>query len=128
LRHIRINAGPCKSYRIPLETRHLEEDRLTWWCVGDASAIRDLLGWITYLGKKRSVGLGKVRRWTVEPCVPPWGDGFPVVRDGQPMRSLPPDWPGLADDVERAYRVLGCVDGPYWDKTREEICAVPRHE
>lgn len=121
-KRIDISTGPAKSFRIPLETGHLEHDRLRWWCIGDRDAIAELLTtWIGYLGKKRSVGLGRVARWSVEPCEH-WGDGFPVARDGLPLRTLPADWPGLSDTAERAYRVLTY---PYWRHSAEQICAVP---
>jgi CRISPR type IV-associated protein Csf3 len=121
LKRIDIATGPCKSFRIPMELKHLEGDRVRWWCVGEAEPIRALLGWVGYLGKKRSVGRGQVRRWTVEPCAR-W-PGFPVVRDGQPLRALPVDWPGLSPDVDRGYAVL---NPPRWIRTREVECAVPR--
>lgn len=121
LRRIQITAGPCKSYRLPLATGHLEGDELHWWCLGELDAVRDLLvTCVSYLGKRRAVGLGKVERWTVEPCEP-W-DGFPVVRGGLPMRPIPPDWPGLSPKVETAYRT---ITYPYWRRTAEELLAVP---
>jgi len=117
-RRVNITAGAQKSYRLPLDTVHLVVDMLTWWAVGDADAIRDLLGVVHYLGKKRSTGGGKVACWSVEECEP-W-EGFPVVRNGRPLRTLPHDWPGL-DDPATAYATLTY---PYWDHTREELCAV----
>jgi len=119
LRRVLISAGPCKSYRLPLEGQHMVNDAMCWWCIGERVEIAQLLAIISYLGKKRGVGLGKVRRWSVEPCEP-W-DGFPVVRDGRPLRSLPPDWPGLADP-QMAYRTLTY---PYWAHAKEQLCAVP---
>ena len=50
----------------------------------------------------------------------PW-DGFPVMRDGKPLRPLPPDWPGLVDP-EMGY---SCVTYPYWLAEAEDVCAVP---
>ena len=124
LRRIDIGAGSAKSYRIPRERSHLVDDAMTWWAIGDEVAIRELLTTrIGYLGKRRGVGLGKVARWTVESCET-W-PGFPVTRDGYPLRSLPLDWPGLASDVERAEQVL---TPPYWDNSRREPCAVPSWE
>lgn len=119
LRRINISTGPAKSYRIPLEVGHLVDDNLTWWCRGDAVAIRDLLALISHLGKRRAVGLGRVRSWDVRACRP-W-PGFPVVRDGLPLRTLPPDWPGL-DRPTLAYRTMTY---PYWLRADEELCAVP---
>ena len=130
VRRILISGGPCKSYRLPLETQAVRE--LRWWCIGDEAEVRSLLTEeIGYLGAHRGRGLGAVRRtdaegsaagWAVERCEP-WGDGFPVVRDGEPTRPLPPEWPGLAPEVETAYRVLF---PPFWRRSREELCAVPR--
>lgn len=118
---IKISAGATKSYRLPLEMVHYDGDSLTWWCIGEPVEIRELLALVGYLGKRRAVGYGRVEQWSVEPCAT-WR-GFPVVRDGQPLRSLPPDWPGLSNDVERAFRVL---EPPYWRRSAEELCVVPR--
>lgn len=119
IRRVLLKGGVDKSYRIPMPTAHLRGDVVTWWCIGDAEEIRALLAGIGYLGKRRAVGRGRVVRWDVEPCEP-W-DGFPVVRDGRPLRNLPRDWPGLTN-APMAYRVLTF---PYWDRSREEVCACP---
>lgn len=116
---VQITGGPDKSYRIPLEVGHLENSRLEWWCLGLAQEITDLLSTVTHLGKKRGTGLGAVDRWDVLP-VDPW-PGFPVVRDGQPLRPLPADWPGLVDPP-LAY---GCLTMPYWDHSAEDLIACP---
>lgn len=118
-KRINISAGAQKSYRLPLETQHLADGRMTWWADGDAAGVRELLQCITYLGKRRAVGLGRVRSWTVTECEP-W-PGFPVLRGGVPLRQLPRDWAGLVD-YDLAYRVL---TPPYWDHVRQEECAVP---
>lgn len=126
LRRIQINAGPSKSYRIPRERLHLTEDRMTWWAVGDADGVRDLLTeWVYYLGKRRGVGLGKVREWRVSECEP-WGDGFPVARDGAPTRPLPIDWPGV--DWGASERAYAAIKPPYWAHHRREECLVPTME
>ena len=116
-----ITAGPDKSYRLPLETGHLVNETITWWCIGDDDAIRDLLVGVRYLGKKRSVGLGAVEWWDVSLC-DTW-PGFPVLRDGSPLRTLPLDCPGLAEDPPVAYR---CLTYPYWAHEHEELRACPQ--
>lgn len=116
---VQITAGQDKSYRVPLEVGHLRGERLTWWALGDPIEVINLLTSVSHLGKKRSVGLGRVLRWTVEMCER-W-DGFPVVREGKPLRTLPPDWPGL-EDPDLAYRTLSF---PYFDHGAEQLCAVP---
>lgn len=120
LRRIQVTAGPSKSYRLPRERLHLVDDRITWWCLGDADGVRDLLGWVHYLGRKRAVGLGRVRAWSVEPCEP-W-PGFPVLRDGMPLRSLPLDWPEVSPEADRAMMVLR---PPYWAHDRRTEVYAP---
>lgn len=118
IKRIQINAGPSKSYRIPHELQRVERDEVTWWCLGDAGEIRELLEIVTHLGRRRAVGWGRIREWRVEPCEP-W-DGFPVVRDGVALRTLPLDWPGLVSP-EPGYATLR---PPYWLREREELCAL----
>lgn len=120
LRRINVSAGAQKSYRIPCEVAHAEHDTLTWFAVGDRAGVESLLPLVSYLGKRRAVGRGRVRRWVVEECAS-WGEGFPVVRDGLPMRSLPPEWPGLVNPVLQR----GVLSPPYWEHWREELLAGP---
>lgn len=117
LKRIDTNAGPEKSYRIPHSSSHVEGDMLEWWCIGAADEVRALLSLVHGVGKHRNVGRGRVREWRVEPCEP-WGEGFPVVRDGRPLRPLPMDWPSVTDATP-GYSVLSY---PYWERTREEPC------
>lgn len=119
IKRVQITAGVNKSFRKPRAVSHLVDDTMHWWCVGDGEQIRALLGLCTHLGHKRSVGLGKVANWTVEPC-DPW-PGFPVVRDGDSLRPLPTDWPGATEPT--GYR---CLLPPYWRRTEEQLCVIPR--
>lgn len=120
LRRVDQSAGPQRSYRIPMEVGYLTQGRMTWWCVGGAPEVRALLALVSHVGKKRATGHGRVVRWLVEPCEP-WEGGFPVVRDGRPLRPLPIDWRGLVEP-ETAYRALTY---PYWQNERRELLAVP---
>lgn len=120
IKRVDTGSGPNKGYRIPMETVYLELDQLTWWCVGDRTETTSLLSVITHLGRRRAVGLGRVAAWNVSPCEP-W-EGFPVLRDGFPLRNLPLDTPGLSPDAGQAFAVLTY---PYWRHEAEELCAVP---
>lgn len=122
LKTINIQGGPCLSYHLPMDTVHVREDLMHWWAIGVQQEVAELLNcWVGFIGHRRAVGLGKVTQWTVEEC-DEWGDGFPVVRHGCPMRPLPPDWDGLGPEVETAYKTLL---PPYWRRAEEELCAVP---
>lgn len=116
-----LKGGPCKSFRIPIETAHLRDDRITWYCIGDRAEILARLAWITHLGKRRGVGLGRVHRWEVEPCES-WGEGFPVIRDGRPLRNLPLD--SMEPEAAQQWEGFGCVSYPYFEREREELCLI----
>lgn len=120
LRCVRITAGPCRSYRIPGDVAWPVGDAVRWYLVAEAEPVRDLLGEVTHIGKRRGVGRGAIARWSVEPCAA-WGDGFPIVRDGKPTRPLPLDWPGLVEP-RPGYSTLSF---PYYVHTEERLCAMP---
>jgi hypothetical protein len=124
IRRVDIGAGPNKGERKPYELQLLEGDRIEWWALGDAERIRARLSVVHYLGKHRGNGKGRLdlhgTPWAVDRCEP-WGDGFPVARAGKPMRTLPLDYPGLRDP-RTAFRPLSY---PYFDRTQEELLAVP---
>lgn len=120
IRTVQINLGANKSYRIPRYVSHMKHDQIMWFALGDGAEIRQLLTTcIHHLGKRRGAGLGRVTSWTVEECEP--CDGFPVVRDGKPLRPLPTDWPGVTDSKLG----LCTTTFPYWDHAREEMCLLP---
>ncbi len=114
---INPKGGLSKGFRLPAEVSHMVGDIVTFYAVGDIEGVRELLQWVQYLGKRRGVGLGKVTRWDVAEHEA-W-PGFPVMRDGKPMRPLPLDWPGIGEH-RKEYRVL---TPPYWEQHREELCA-----
>lgn len=123
VKRMEFAVGRGKAVRKPREVAHLVDDRLDWWCVGDAGRIRYLLGIVGHVGKFTGRGLGRVDRWDVVE-VTPWDEGFPVLLDGQPLRPLPLDWPGLPDDI---YARRAVLTFPYWHDTarRAEHCACP---
>lgn len=124
IRRVDISAGVNKGERKPYELQLLKGSRIQWWAIGDAERVRGLLSLVHYLGKHRGSGKGRLdihgTPWTVEGCES-WGEGFPIVRDRKPMRALPLSWPGL-HDPRTAFRPLSY---PHWDRTAEELCAVP---
>lgn len=122
LKTVELSTGLSKSYRIPVQQAHLMGDMLLWYADGDQQEILRLLTtWISHLGKKGSIGCGVVKSWDVLRCEEAW-EGFPVLREGLPLRPLPLDWPGLSKDARQDYRVLTM---PYWQRHREVLAAVP---
>lgn len=123
IRRMDTAAGANKQYRAPYERQLLAGSRIEWWCLGYAEQIRELLGLVRYVGRFRGSGSGRLdihgKPWTVETCEP-W-EGFPVVRDGRPLRPLPPDHPRVSGG-RQSFRVL---EPPYWDLAREELLICP---
>lgn len=118
VKRVDLSAGVDKGCRIPRTGERY--DVLRWWCDGDTDKIRDLLLAVTAVGARRRHGVGRVLRWDVSECEP-W-PGFPVVRDGQPLRPLPLDWPGLSPSAPQQF----CnITYPYFLRGREEMLACP---
>lgn len=110
---------PDKSWRIcKVGYRY---DRVTWWAIGDALAVKELLLGITRLGARRRHGCGEVKGWDVAECTT-W-PGFPVLDiDGSPLRNLPLDYPGLsAGFAQRVSRLTY----PYHLREGTEVLACP---
>lgn len=116
LKRVLVGGGLSKGFRIPRELIHLVNDEIVWYALGDPERAEELVQGISGLGPRRAVGHGEVAEWTVE-RVEAW-EGFPVLRDGAPLRRLPLDWPGLQDGRP----VRGTLRPPYHERWREEEC------
>lgn len=115
-----------KSYRLPKRLLHC--DCVAWFAVGDrGDVLRTLNKRIPALGKKISVGYGKVARWEVEHherdvswYLPhPSGAGRILMRTLPQGAWIPKDLLGCKQDFR------ACV-GPYWHPARytEVVCPV----
>lgn len=93
------SSGRYKDFSRPLPILLCRS--LVAYIVGDGPAVASILREkINHIGKRRSIGLGCVLRWDVEPCE----HDYSCVRDGIAMRVLP-DPKGLK---EMRFRP------PYW--------------
>lgn len=115
---IAMSTGLSKTFRIPSRAALLRDDKIEWFAVGKLERLLELLVPVTNLGKKRSLGLGRVESWRVQE-VEPW-EGFPILTNGVPMRPLPPGTPGIVHSRQS----LETLTFPYWDHSRKVICAV----
>lgn len=112
LKRIVVSAGAYKSYRLPLRVRRV--DRVRWFAVGDPETTLDMLRRVETIGKKGSIGYGRVDRWSVDRADADrsW---FAADAQGRPvlMRPLPwGDW--LPDGLVGARRGYGPCRPPYW--------------
>jgi len=115
IRRVQISAGENKSHRETYELTIPDGGTIEWWCIGDADGVRALLAYTRYLGRFRNTGKGQVAEWAVSECEP-WGDGFPVMRDGAALRNLPSDSP---------HAPLRRCEPPYFLKEGMVPCLVP---
>lgn len=120
---VNISLGSEKAYHTLYQSAHVEGAELSWYCVGQSAAIEYLLAFVRHIGKRTSVGYGRVERWDVRQFDgEPW-PGFPVMtRHGRALRPLPLDFPGLDNDNRQAY---ACLTYPYWDQSKEVLCVIP---
>jgi len=78
-----IEQGQFKAYHMPIFYKVV--DKITWFAVGDAAKIEQLLFTMTHIGKKTSQGWGEVIRWQVEPIAEDWSSW----KDGKLTRAVP---------------------------------------
>ena len=120
---VSIASGADKLYMMEYDYQFAVGDSVTWFALGDASEVLAMLRDVFYLGKHRSIGRGRIidGSWLVEPCAP-WGNGFPILRNGAPTRPLPLGWPGVDTASRTGYAT---TRPPYWMHCREEACYLP---
>lgn len=93
---------------------------VTFYGVGNATKVRDLLSYIPALGKKSSAGWGAVSRWDVDPWHEDWSTYSP---DLGLMRPMPPEEIAI-DPAPYMLRDVG-VKPPYWKPYSQKLCYVP---
>ena len=101
-----------KSYRLPLRVRVVP--RVCWFAVGDRREIqRALARHVHALGKKISIGYGRVKAWEVERTDADWSWFAPSPAGPVLMATLPRgDWlPGGLVGWREDY---GAASPPYW--------------
>jgi hypothetical protein len=104
-----IQNGPYREYNTPLPL--LLCHTMTAWAVGDRAKIKGALKHIRFLGKKSSMGVGRVLGIEVEHT----DADYSMVKEGRAMRWLP--MPGAARLVR--------TQPPYWNLyDRVECCEV----
>lgn len=125
---IATSSGRYKAYRQRLPTVTCRA--VEWSCVGDAATITDLLGDISFIGKKVAYGYGQVLRVRVEPAA---CDTSLVREDGQTLARPVPlaaleridggmEWAARSGRSYIAYRA------PQWLPYNQALCAVGRVE
>lgn len=109
--------GKYKAYHMPIFYRSALW--IEWFCVGDETAIRELLLTVTHIGKKSSQGWGRVSQWEIEAVGCDWS----INREGRLMRGIP-----LTEARALAVEFRPMHSGirpSYWDRTNQMMLGMP---
>lgn len=111
-----------KSYRLPLRLRVV--DSVVWFAVGDRRVCLKLLRRCEAIGKKISVGYGRVSSWDVEAIEDDlsWFAPSPV---GPVLMTSLPVGPWLPADLIGCRRDFAACCPPYWHPDRYGEVVVP---
>lgn len=118
---ISSSVGGYRAYRMPQVIRYVADGKLTFWGIGNADEVLDLLNAIPAVGKKAAMGWGTVDRWAVEPAEEDYTTLHP---DYGLMRPMPVEEIRL-----EGYPILKyAVKPPYWKSCNARLCYVPIQE
>lgn len=116
---VNVSSGEYKAYRMP-EVIRLVSD-ITFFAYGNKKKIEQLLKHMTHIGKKTSIGWGRVKKWVVEEFeedytdISPYGLARPI-----PIKKATKDHKMNAHTIQR----LACKP-PYWNYKNVTECYVP---
>lgn len=117
---IKTNQGHFKDFMINLPI--LITDNITFYCNGDKKELKRLLSHLTNIGKKGSIGGGRINKVIINETT----EDNSFFKDGKVMRPIPatmnvPVFEGMIFQ-KQPYKP------PYWDKNNVCMCIVPENQ
>lgn len=117
---IKTNQGHFKDFMINLPI--LITDTVTFYCNGDKKELERLLSHLTSIGKKTSIGSGRIRDITITETK----EDYSFYKENNIMRPIPatmdiPVFEGMIFQ-QQPYKP------PYWDKNNVCMCIVPENQ
>ena len=117
---IKTNQGHFKDFMINMPM--LITNHITFYANADKNEIKRLLHHLTHIGKKTSIGSGKIFKITITET----DEDYSFFKNGNIMRAIPssfklPILPGMTFQ-KATYKP------PYWDSTKATMCIVPRNQ
>lgn len=117
---IKTNQGHFKDFMINLPI--IITDTITFYCNGDKKELERLLSHLTSIGKKTSIGSGRIRNITITET----NEDYSFFKDNCIMRPIPatmdvPVFEGIIFQ-QQPYKP------PYWDKNNVCMCIVPENQ
>jgi len=119
---VNMTGGAYKSYHLPFPIQSITH--IVWFAVGDRRGIKKSLHRMTSIGKKRSVGYGRVIDWTIEAVEQDWS-WFATTQSGIVLMRPLPDCNDLPQDMLGARKDYGAVQPPMWHPSRYMDRVVP---
>lgn len=117
---IKTNQGHFKDFMVNLPI--LITNKITFYCNGDKEKITYLLSHLTNIGKKTSIGSGKIRKIHINEI----SEDYSFFKDDHVMRPIPAtmDVPIIQGMIfeQQPYKP------PYWDKNNVCMCIVPENQ
>lgn len=93
-------------------------DKVVYYVRGDIDVIYNLLKGLRYLGKKASIGMGKIKETIIEEIK----DDYSLVQNNSPMRNLPSI--EKYNNLNNSSKVLMPLNPPYWKNYRSVECVI----
>lgn len=118
-------SGLYRAYRIPFVIRTLKDKEITFYAMGNAEKINDLLSYIPAVGKKPAAGYGIIESWEIKACDADYSLWHP---DFGLMRPVPidSDEVNVYPEIAKKYPVMRyAVRPPYWKGKNMQTCYVP---
>ena len=117
---IKTNQGHFKDFMIDLPI--LITNKIVFYCNGDKNELKRLLGHLTHIGKKTSIGGGKIKNISINETL----EDYSFFKDNHVMRPLPatmniPVIEGMRFE-HQPYKP------PYWSKDNVAMCIVPENK
>ena len=114
---IQTNRGHFKDFMINLPL--LLTNKVLFYCNGDKKALKYLLKHLRGIGKKISIGGGRIRNIKVDSI----DEDYSFYRDGEIMRPIPTKM--KIPLVEGMKLQMEPYKPPYWNKANITMCYVP---
>lgn len=117
---IKTNQGHFKDFMINIPI--LITDTITFYCNGDKEELNRLLSHLTSIGKKTSIGGGRINKINITET----SEDYSFFKEGMIMRPIPtkikiPIFEGMVFQ-QQPYKP------PYWDKNNVTMCYVPQNQ
>jgi len=93
-------------------------DKVVYYVRGDIDVIYNLLKGLRYLGKKASIGMGKIKETIIEEIK----EDYSLIQNNSPMRNLPSI--EKYNNLNNSSKVLMPLNPPYWKNHRSVECIV----